>query len=410
MPVQACTIPGYFPSPSAIPIALQVLRGTPSPPQGVLSAYLDTRPGRVQPRAYLLAFRDSCRRVALQLDEAVRGTFESAARQAERFLEGVFVARHPGLALFVGPEADYLFAVPLPDPPAGTVVWDQRPLVAPLEATLDEHERVALALIERGQARVVTIFLGSIEDDHVLPSETASQRAAAERGLRQAAYLQRYTPAARLQGVDTPFVQGGAPAAQRERHDLLRLVGRTSSALMEVLRRAPFDCLFLAGGEDAVAVLRAELPRPLRARLVGTLSLSAGAPAADVLRAARDAAEAVERRVEVELVDELVAAARSGRATLGFDATLAALSDSRVYHLFIAEMFDGLASECGACGRLLAGPGPCPVCGSRTEALLDVRERAAERARAQGARVETVAGEAASLLLAHGGLGAWTRY
>jgi hypothetical protein len=146
VPVQARTTPGHFPNPSAIATALEVLRETRAPSQGVLSAYLDTRPGQVQPRAYLLTFRDSCRQVARQLDPAVRGTFESAASQAERFLEDVFVARHPGLALFAGPEADYLFAVPLPGQPAGTVAWDQRPLLEPLEAALDEHERVALAL------------------------------------------------------------------------------------------------------------------------------------------------------------------------------------------------------------------------------------------------------------------------
>jgi hypothetical protein len=40
----------------------------------------------------------------------------------------------------------------------------------------------------------------------------------------------------------------------------------------------------------------------------------------------------------------------------------------------------------------------------------DLRERIAERALDQGARVEVVSGEASARLLEHGGVGAWTRY
>jgi peptide subunit release factor 1 (eRF1) len=410
VPVQAATTPGYFANPSAIPSALEALRAAPSPPEGVLSAYLDTRPGQVQPHAYLVAFRNGCRQVMQQLDPSVQDSFASAASRAEKFLEDVFVARHPGLALFAGPDADYLFAVPLPTQPDGTLAWDRRPLLEPLEAELDEHERVALVLIDRRRARLFTMFLGGIERDQMLDSDARTQLAAVHRGLRQAAYVQRYAPGARLHGPGASFVRGGATGARHDDDDLLRLVRETSSALLELFRRAPFDRLFLAGADDGVAVLRTELPRPLRARLMGTLPLAADAPAADVLRACRVAAEAVERRLEIELVDELLPAARAGRAVVGFDTALAAISEGRLYHLLVADTFDGVASECGACGRLLAGPGPCPACGSRSEPILDIRERAAERARGLGARVETVAGQAASRLLANGGLGGWTRY
>jgi hypothetical protein len=40
----------------------------------------------------------------------------------------------------------------------------------------------------------------------------------------------------------------------------------------------------------------------------------------------------------------------------------------------------------------------------------DLRERIVERALAQGARVEVVAGGASARLLERGGIGAWTRY
>jgi len=190
----------------------------------------------------------------------------------------------------------------------------------------------------------------------------------------------------------------------------VRHARRTGHALMTLLRTHRFDRLLLAGPEEPLALLRAELPRPLRARLAGDLSLATDASEAEVLRAAVQAAEAIERQAEVEMVDRLVEAAITPRATLGHDATLAALSDHRVYHLFLADTFAAVGAECPRCGRLVPGPGPCPACGAATTGLGDLRERVVERALEQGARVETVSGDAASLLTLHGGLGALTRY
>ena len=120
--------------------------------------------------------------------------------------------------------------------------------------------------------------------------------------------------------------------------------------------------------------------------------------------------KAVERRGEVELVDRLRDASNTPNAVLGFDATLGALSDDRVYHLVLADTLSGWATQCTTCQRLVSGPGPCTGCGSRTAPVLDAREAIVRRARSGGASVETISGEAATLLLTHGGLGAWTRY
>jgi peptide subunit release factor 1 (eRF1) len=157
-------------------------------------------------------------------------------------------------------------------------------------------------------------------------------------------------------------------------------------------------------------VLRAKLPRPLQARFAGRLPLAADASEPVVVQAIRHAAEAVERRGEVELVDRLRDASNTPNAVLGFDATLGALSDDRVSHLVLADTLSGWATQCTTCRRLVSGPGPCTGCGSRTAPVLDARETIVRRARSRGASVETISGEAATLLLTHGGLGAWTRY
>jgi peptide subunit release factor 1 (eRF1) len=179
---------------------------------------------------------------------------------------------------------------------------------------------------------------------------------------------------------------------------------------MDLLRRRTYDRLLLAGPPEPVSVLRDELPRPLRTRLAGQLSLAAAAGDAEVLQAAIAAAEAIERETETRMVDELLAAATTPRVALGFAPTAAALSEGRVRHLFVAESFAVVGGECKTCGRLVAGFRDCPICNTPATRLGDLREYVVQRAVEQGARIETVSGDAAALLSVYDGLGAWTRY
>jgi peptide subunit release factor 1 (eRF1) len=160
-------------------------------------------------------------------------------------------------------------------------------------------------------------------------------------------------------------------------------------------------------------MLKDELPRPLRARFAGTLSIGLDATDAQVLDAARQVAEEIERRIEVEMVEELIGvgtAPDAPRAVLGLEPTLAALSDQRVHHLFIVSDFTGAGGECPNCGRLVATQDRCPVCGAAPVPVPDLAERLVDRALEQAALVEVVSGEAAGMLMDVGGLGAWTRY
>ena len=78
----------------------------------------------------------------------------------------------------------------------------------------------------------------------------------------------------------------------RYREDaILEHTRRTAGALMDLLRSRPFDRLLLAGSTEATARLREELPRPLRARLVGETTLATSAGDDEVLRVAAAAAE-----------------------------------------------------------------------------------------------------------------------
>jgi peptide subunit release factor 1 (eRF1) len=375
----------------------------------VLSAYLATPRVPVAGRAYPPSFREGCEALRASLAPEAVASFEQAVARADGHLAAAFVPRHPGLALFVASEPGYFYAVPLPRAPIEEIAWGPRPALAALEAVLDDNERIAVALFHMGGARLFSIYLGAIEESQALTSDVPGQHSAGQWG----GVVRTHDARQSGRGTGRGPRGGGMAAARYARHhrDALHEHARdTAGALMDLLRRRTFDRLLLAGPPEPVSVLRDELPRPLRARLAGQLALAATASDAEVLRAAGVAADAIERETEARMVDELVAAATTPRAELGFAATTAALSEGRVRHLFVADSFAVIGGACETCGLLVAGFRDCPVCHIPTSQLGDLKEYIVQRAAEQGARIETVSGNAAALLSAYDGLGAWTRY
>lgn len=371
----------------AIPALLKTLRET-SPPRGrVLSVYLDTSAAQTFGQAYLLAYRDLCKELRPRLPADEREPFEAAASQAEQFLVEGFVPRQPGLAVFASGVPGYFYAIPLPRRPVEQIVWNGWPLLQPLQATLDELERVAVALIDQERARLFTIYLAEIEEHLVIDSEVPrKQKAGGWAALAQSHFARHHDDHLR----------------QHARH--------TAAALMAMLRAHPFDRLLVGGPDEALSALLHQLPPPLRRRVAGTLRLESSASRDEIRRAAIEALESSERPAEVAMIDELFEAETTGHAALGLSATLAAVGDGRVHVLFVADSFAATGGECPSCGRLVAGPGPCPVCGQPIEPVADLGDRAIRRALNLGARVEVVSGEAATRLLTRDGVGAWTRY
>jgi peptide subunit release factor 1 (eRF1) len=366
---------------------LKPLREAPTQGGKVLSVYLDTSPERQVGRAWLLSYRDRCKELRAQLPVEELEPFERAARQTEHFLTNNSTTRSPGLAIFASGFPSYFFATPLPQRPPEMLAWDTRPRLETLQLILDNAERFAVALFDTERARLFTVYLGQIEEHEVIRDDVPrKQQAGGWAALAQ-----------------TNF-------ARRHDDHLLRHARHTATALVALLQKHPYDRLLLGGPTEPLAVLRRELPRSLRARFAGTLRLELFTNDAAVRKAALEAIARCERETEAQLVDELLDAAGTDAVALGLSETLAALNDGRVHVLFVAAGTDLVGGQCPSCGRLVAGLGPCPVCGSPTTPLIDLGERAAAHALAQGARVEVVSDAAADRLRVVGGLGAWVRW
>jgi hypothetical protein len=358
-------------------------------PVGVrtLSVYLDTTPPRMSGQAYLLSFRDRCRVRRATVAAEDQDAFEAARTRAEHYLAEQFVPHSPGLALFAPGGSEDLMVVPLPAALPDDVIWADRPSIAPLEALLDEYERLAVVLFDAERARLFTVFLGAIEtQQQFVDAVPAKQAAGGSFGPGQTRF-----------------------ARHREDH-LRRHAERTVRALMLLLRKHSFDRVLLAGPDEALAVLKRELPRPLRARLAGSFDVPLFATETEVLKATIRSAESIERRTEEHLVDELLEDAATPHVVVGVAGTLNALAEGRVHLLLIAEHFDAPGSVCSNCGRLVADEHLCPACCGVTQPSATLHEAIVEQALAQGAKIETVSEAAAVRLEEHGGVGAWTRF
>jgi peptide chain release factor subunit 1 len=373
----------------SISFVLETLAAHPDD-QPMLSVHLGTSPGRTVGGAYRIWFRE----VSSALGERVAGAshterarFDAAAELAGRHIERQLSPSHPGVAIFSAGTPANTIIVPLPRSPRDLVIWDRHPAIEPLVEALDDAERVAVLLFDKERTRLFTVYLGEIEERHVFVDDVPGKQATGDWfGLSQARY-----------------------ARHHEDH-VLRHVKRTIRAVTDELRNHPFDRLYIAGPPEARSMLMHHLPRPLKDRLAGSLSVELFAAESKILTAALVEAEAAERREELVQVQALLEASSAQGAVLGVDATLGVLNEGRVHRIFIASGLDVSGGECEQCQRLVLAEETCPVCGGHVHPVPGVGERATAHALHQGARVEHVSGEAAALLLEHGGMGAWTRY
>jgi peptide subunit release factor 1 (eRF1) len=371
-----------------LPDVLQAVQRNPS--DRFLSVFLDTSAQRSIGQGYQIEFRDLCKTMRTQLESADgddKSRFETAVAQAESYLSTLTTLGAAGLAIFATGLEGGPLATPLPIRPAERVVWAERPAIEPLVAALDECERIVVLLFDKEQSRLVTIFLGEIEARQLLVDDVPGK-----------------------QGTGDWFALSQKRYERHHEDHVLRHAKRTIHGLSEELQTRPCDRLFIAGPEEAVSFLVHLLPRPLRSRFAGTLALPLYAGDAEVLAAAREAGEAVERREEVEAVQALIDAETSPRTVLGLESTLGALAAGRVHRLFVAADLTRDGAVCETCGRLTGDLDRCLSCAGTTRPFAGLKEQAVERALAQDARVEIVAGLASKLLMRHGGLGAIARY
>lgn len=354
---------------------------------GVLSLYLDLAPAGGERARVQAAVHDALEPLGRRpLAEGPRARLEEERQRVVQFARDEFELHGRSLIVFSCRPRGLWEAFQLQVPVRPLARFADRPFVAQLAAVLDEQERYGVVLLDKEQARILSVYLGRVEHCSELSDDYPGRTAMG--GWAQARY-----------------------ARHREAH-LHRHVLHVVEAVRAELRRRPFDRLIAGGPDQAFSAFLGVLPRGLRARLVGTFTAELFASDQEVLDRVRVIEEAAQRRAEAELVDHLIDTARGGGlAVLGWDQTLQALGEGRVHKLLLAE---GMSQSGRACpeGHFAAveAAGACPVCGRALQAVADAGEWAVEAAFDTDASVETVRGEAAPALMRERGVGAVLRY
>lgn len=355
-------------------------------PQGVLSVYLSLAAAGGE--------RRDIHAVALDVLHTLGGTARDrleARLDAERhglfdFLNNDFQLAGRSVVIFsCRPRGLWeIFQLQLPVEPLAR--FAERPVLAPLAALLDVHERYAVALVDKDRARLLHIYLGRVE--------------------REVEVVDKYPGRS----------QGGGWAQQRyERHrdahlhtHLLRAVRQ----LRDEDRRRPFDRLLVGGPDEARSAFLAVLPRSLRTRFAGTFGAELFLSGHEIVERVRAVEEAAEREAERRLVSDVLEAAGSGAlAAVGWDDTLQALGEGRVHKLVVAPARTVSGSACPAGDfASIERLSNCPVCGELLQHVPDLAEWAVEQALETDAMIQTVHLDAEVALAKEAGIAAVLRY
>jgi peptide chain release factor subunit 1 len=221
----------------------------------VLSTYLDLDPGGQVRRSYRIAFEDLVKETGAQLKQQARDAFEAEAARVQSWLETQPPSGR-GLVLFSCASRGLWQPFTLQVRVQNHLAFDPEPDLAPLLELLDDHERYAVALVDKRQARLFTVFMGEIEETDEFKDF-----------------------------VPGKHDQGGLSQSHHQRHHEAHVhwhLKRVVQHLAKVLSRRPFDRLILgrAGGSDERAAAAAPAHAGLSTRR-GDTGRSIGVPNGD---------------------------------------------------------------------------------------------------------------------------------
>ncbi len=352
----------------------------------VLSVYLSVPPGLQPERAYITTFRARAQEFQERLAVPLQEQFAAEAGAIEAWLEHE-PPQGQGVVAFSCQPAGLWQAAFIPFAVEDHLAFEALPHLTPLLDIRDAHGRYGIGIVDREQARLLTVHLGAIEEDRRFRDDVDVEDEHV--GWDEGKYERQY-------------------ADHVHKH-----YKQVAARLDRLLVRRPFDRLILGGPQEAVTGLKAVLSRPLAERLAGTISVDIDMSPSEILERTLGVAEQAERESEVQIVATLFErSGPGGRGISGVTGTLRAVWSAAVDTLVVAEGVRLSGGECTNCGLLDAGNVvACPACQGVARPVDDVVAWAVDRTLQQAGAVEIVHGDAAARLLEEGeGLGALLRF
>jgi hypothetical protein len=369
-------------------------------PVGVLSVYLDARPGGglragaidIENRLTELerhVLTDSSPEQARSIQQGL----DRLAGEIERLSEPEEPSR--GRILFAGLGETWIIRVSAQLPLRNRVVLDRSLFIHPLLELLDEGARVGVVLASRTQARLLEWRLGALTPLCELRAETTEPT------------RERSGPVG-----SRPGARHGTPTGEqrnaRERVRAARFIHRTAAAAARSARDRGWDRVLVSAGERSTDSLLSALPPALRDAAVPDRRVLIGLDLAALERVATERIREDHGQLERDLMRSLRERAQgAGTAALGPSEVVGALNQARVAHLIYDPLIRYRGSV-GYDGSLYASDGSTSTYPSTLESRLT--ERIVERALETGARVTPVEGAASEGLVEAAGIAAVLRW
>ncbi|HEY65364.1 MAG TPA: hypothetical protein G4O02_12420 [Caldilineae bacterium] len=354
--------------------SIQELASFHSADAPVLSLYLNVDPHRRTREKYKLALRRLLESVADQADP------EDIAR-VERYVDLEYNWQGKAIACFSCQAKGFWMAFPLTIPREDLAFVGERPYVKPL---MEMIGRYAVALVNREGVRLFVFHMGTLQE------------------------------ATEMVGEDVKRHRAGGWASKRyqshEDETAQRNLREAAELTASFCRRYKCDHLILGGTETNVALFEELLPKALRERVVGHISIDKDALLSEITdRSAEAIARDLAQR-EAQLVEHLITtAAKGGAAAVGLADTLGALYAGQLHHLVVEQGFHAPAYRCEECGYMTVEAAErCPFCGGNHVRIPDAVDSLIRHAIRQGLELTIVQDNDALHRAGH--IGALLRY
>jgi peptide subunit release factor 1 (eRF1) len=350
----------------------------------VLSLYLDMRPDKSGRRNHDIFLRKVFPERTRALHGDARKSFDRDVQRIHAYLESEVAPSVRGLAMFACSAADGFFeafqlAAAFDD---YSLFTGSLPHLFPLARATHQYPAYAALLVDTNSARLFVFRLGH-RDAHEQVTNVKTRRGAS----------------------------GGWSQARYQRHCdnfYLLHMKEVVAVLDRVVRAEALDHIVIAADETARPFLMEQLPKHLTEKVIRVLHLPVSTPEHDVLAETLDVMRQHNAKTDAERVQAMIdASAADGRAVVGAEATLYALTAGQVEELIISARPEvlGLPESRSSDSNGLAVDSTAPQADAKR---LELAGELVARGQQSAARIRFI--EDSALLGSVGGVGAILRF
>ncbi len=364
---------------------IRTLATLPESDAEVISCYLTLAKGHLTNRN---AFDEQIRSVNLGMTGKDRSVFEEALERIEAYLKTGLLPDAKGTALFsrAGAAPFFLplqFRVPLPN----WVAVDTTPNIYHLVELKDTYHRYVVMISTEESVRILEVNLGTVTEE--LWKERPELRKRVGREWTKSHYQ------------------------NHRRNRMGKFIKEKINILDRLMLAGGYAHLILAGNARMTALVRDQLPKHLRTKVVDVVPVASKASHADIVEATIASFIEEEENESRLAVDELVQAVHTGGlAVSGTQPVFRALERAQTDTLILAKAYEpDKGWQCTVCDAMNVSREKaenCPKCGASELWRFDVKEKMVRLAEREGCTVEVV--EHSDKLRLLGGVGCLLRY